>query len=137
MKIDKKTGYFKTFEEFKKDPASKIEEIFMKLKTDVEDWFSKGALSQEKDVSLSECVINTTSTQPTMSFEFSTPNNYFEITVKGDMENLYKDEEEKTFLLEIKKFDVEKAEMLDRNETELSEGEFTEDYFLQLVATAE
>jgi len=137
MKTDKKVGYIKTFEEFKKDPATKIEEAFLKLKTDVEGWFKEGTLSQEKDVALLDCIINTRSTQPTLSFDFSTPNNYFEIILKGDMENLTNDEEEKTFLLEIKKFDTEKAEMIDRKEVEVSEGEFTEDFFLQLVAKSE
>ena len=137
MKTGKKDGYIKTFEEFKKDPATKIEEAFLKLKTDVEGWFKEGTLSQEKDVALLDCFINTRSTQPTLSFDFSTPNNYFEVILKGDMENLTKDEEEKTFLLEIKKFDTEKAEMIDRKEVEVSEGEFTEDFFLQLVAKSE
>lgn len=137
MKTGKNNNYIKTFEEFKKDPTAKIQEIFLKLKTDVENWFSKGAFSQEKEVTLTECVVNTDTTQPTITFEFSSPQNYFEVILKGDMENLSKDDTEKIFLLEIKRFDSEKADLIDRKEIELSEGEFTEDYLLKLIATSE
>ena len=129
-----RTGYFKTFEEFKKDPTTKIEEVFLKLKLDVEFWFSKGVLSKEKGIALSECNVNTATTQPTLTFEFSSPTNYYEVTLKGDMENLTKDEETKTYLLEIKKFDVNQADLKDRSENEIDESDFNEDYFLQLIA---
>ena len=137
MKTDKISGFFKTFEEFKKDPNTKIEEIYLKIKTESESWFTVGALSKEKHVSLTECLINTNTTQPTITFEFSAPNNYYEAILKGDMENLAKEEEEKIFLLEIKKFNVDKAELVDRSENEISESDFTEDFFLQLIAKSE
>ena len=133
MKTGKKHGYVKTFEEFKKDVSSKIEEIFLGIKNKVEGWFKTGALSKEKNVQLSECKMNTSSTQPSITFEFSGVENYFEVILKGDMENLSGDDA-KTFLLEIKRFEIETAELLDRKESEISDNDLTEDYFLQLIA---
>lgn len=130
----KRPSKIKTFEEFKKDPTTLVQEAFLEIKNKIEEWFKSGALSNEKDVNLESIDVLTNTTQPFLTFEFSAPENYFEITIKGDLQNMTQTEEPKNFLMEIKKFSTESMHMIDRQEEELEEGEFTEDYLIQKIA---
>lgn len=129
--------HLKTFEEFKKDPTTLVQELFIQLKNKVVNWFKIGSLSKEKNVVLEEIEVLTDSTQPFLSFEFTSPEYYFEVILKGEIQNLSQEEEPKVFLLEIKKFLNENTELKDRKEIEVEEKDFTEDFLLQNIAKEE
>lgn len=129
--------HLKTFEEFKKDPTTLVQELFVQLKNKIADWFKTGTLSKEKNVVLEEIEVLTNSTQPFISFEFTSPEYYFEVILKGEIQNLSQEEEPKMFLLEIKKFLNETTELKNRIEMEVEEKDFTEDFLLQNIAKEE
>lgn len=133
---DRKLKHLYLFEEFKETPQYRAARMLQAMLAKMAGWFKTGAFSkQNAKCTYLERGDTDTGLQNTLSARFHDKKNYFTLTVTAMTADMVGGTPEKVHV-KLKRYDADKASLLNTKEDDIAPDAFEEDYLLKLVADA-
>lgn len=121
--------FIKLYEEFVSD--NRILEVIKELENRVKYWFNNGSISDEVNVNEIEISTSTKHLRKYVMFNFNNDNYMFQVTLTIESENPDKCE------FEIKRYDLDTVELIDKITDEVDIDEVKEDLLISKISEFE